>query len=304
MFFRDQTPASPASSRELPHPESRTNTDERAYLDVPFAEKNDAKRLGARWDNVKRMWYAPREEPELMDRWGLSARQLTTLEGEDRQFGEDELRIEFAPRSCWCKKIRYALERDEVNRVQDLVFGRVNRTCEVCGVQDLDKPFQMHGRWEYDKQTSTQTLKRIVTMCQECFDVTHFGATSYAGRRDYAMLHWQKVTGRTEMECQAHIDQAYQTARELNERVWTLDLSLLTNNGIKCAPPKPAGGTGGGKLPESSATATTQRAAMPRMMHRSGTTRPVSSTPKPTSDSGTRATPPETGRSMFSFRGS
>ncbi len=32
---------------------------ERAYVDVPFAEKDEAKRCGARWDMAERRWYAP-----------------------------------------------------------------------------------------------------------------------------------------------------------------------------------------------------------------------------------------------------
>src|SRR5699024_7233276 len=31
------------------------------WLDVPFAEKDEAKALGARWDRRERRWYAPRE---------------------------------------------------------------------------------------------------------------------------------------------------------------------------------------------------------------------------------------------------
>jgi hypothetical protein len=32
---------------------------ERVYLSVPFSEKEEAKRLGARWDGGARLWYAP-----------------------------------------------------------------------------------------------------------------------------------------------------------------------------------------------------------------------------------------------------
>ena len=288
MFFRDQTPTPNTASNSLPDTQKDAVPEDRAYLDVPFSEKNDAKALGARWDNAKRMWYAPNNESALLERWGASARQLTSLDGEDRQFGGDGLCIEFAPRSCWCKKIRYALERDEVSRVQDLVFGRVNRTCEICSVQDLDKPYQMHGRWEYDKQTGTQTLKRLVSMCQDCFDVTHFGATSYAGRRDHAVVHWMKVTGRTEMECQAHIEQAYAAVKELNEQEWTIDLSLLTNNGLKCASPNSGAAMyrgGKGQQERSKRPPTTvHRSNAPRTVHKEDTES------KP--------------RSLFSFRGS
>jgi Domain of unknown function (DUF5710) len=36
-----------------------TGSDERLDLDVPFAEKDEAKRLGARWDPTARTWYVP-----------------------------------------------------------------------------------------------------------------------------------------------------------------------------------------------------------------------------------------------------
>ncbi|WP_072281614.1 DUF5710 domain-containing protein [Rappaport israeli] len=36
-----------------------TKTQERTYLDVPYAEKNQAKALGARWDGKAKSWYAP-----------------------------------------------------------------------------------------------------------------------------------------------------------------------------------------------------------------------------------------------------
>ncbi|HEY0060790.1 MAG TPA: DUF5710 domain-containing protein [Telluria sp.] len=40
------------------------------YLVVPFAEKDEAKRLGARWDAAARKWYAPSEkEGVALKRW-------------------------------------------------------------------------------------------------------------------------------------------------------------------------------------------------------------------------------------------
>lgn len=32
----------------------------RAWLDVPYSDKDHAKALGARWDGAARRWYAPR----------------------------------------------------------------------------------------------------------------------------------------------------------------------------------------------------------------------------------------------------
>ena len=47
-----------------------SNPASRVNLAVPFAQKDEAKRLGAKWDVAKRTWYAPSGEQALVDRWG------------------------------------------------------------------------------------------------------------------------------------------------------------------------------------------------------------------------------------------
>lgn len=42
---------------------------ERIWLDVPFAEKDEAKAAGARWDPAARRWYAPRPGVATLERW-------------------------------------------------------------------------------------------------------------------------------------------------------------------------------------------------------------------------------------------
>lgn len=40
------------------------------YLTVPFAEKDEAKKLGARWDAAKKKWYVPQGvELDAFSRW-------------------------------------------------------------------------------------------------------------------------------------------------------------------------------------------------------------------------------------------
>lgn len=42
----------------------------RTNLQVPFAEKDEAKRLGARWDATKRVWYVQNmTDPAAFKRW-------------------------------------------------------------------------------------------------------------------------------------------------------------------------------------------------------------------------------------------
>lgn len=32
------------------------------YFDVPFQEKDIAKKMGAKWDHMKKLWFAPTDE--------------------------------------------------------------------------------------------------------------------------------------------------------------------------------------------------------------------------------------------------
>mmetsp|Transcript_79265 Transcript_79265/g.220355 ORF Transcript_79265/g.220355 Transcript_79265/m.220355 type:complete len:826 (-) Transcript_79265:47-2524(-) len=42
----------------------------RVDLHVPYRQKEEAKRLGARWDPRAKVWYAPLAQPELLAKWG------------------------------------------------------------------------------------------------------------------------------------------------------------------------------------------------------------------------------------------
>jgi hypothetical protein len=47
----------------------------RRYLAVPFAEKDEAKALGARWCPEVRLWYIPPEVPRKLFRWPDAPKQ-------------------------------------------------------------------------------------------------------------------------------------------------------------------------------------------------------------------------------------
>lgn len=51
-------------------PGAASPSSSKLYLNVPFAEKDEAKALGARWDAAKKKWYAPPgAEPDRFERW-------------------------------------------------------------------------------------------------------------------------------------------------------------------------------------------------------------------------------------------
>lgn len=49
--------------------EKRNEEKERCYLNVPFSQKDDVKKMGARWDPDKRKWYCMERKKESFKKW-------------------------------------------------------------------------------------------------------------------------------------------------------------------------------------------------------------------------------------------
>jgi hypothetical protein len=48
--------------------------DSKIYLNVPFAQKDEAKALGARWDAIKKKWFVPADKDiVLFVRWQVGS---------------------------------------------------------------------------------------------------------------------------------------------------------------------------------------------------------------------------------------
>jgi hypothetical protein len=64
-------------SRKAVNPVVHGNAKTIMFLDVPFAEKDRVKRLGAKWDGAMRKWYIPHGvDVHLFSRWYPEALQL------------------------------------------------------------------------------------------------------------------------------------------------------------------------------------------------------------------------------------
>src|SRR5258708_7108816 len=68
----------------------------RVYLDVPYAEKEAAKQVGARWDQPVKRWYARHGLTPALQQWVALPEVREVLPGENRTFGE-------GCSSTWCR---------------------------------------------------------------------------------------------------------------------------------------------------------------------------------------------------------
>jgi Domain of unknown function (DUF5710) len=219
------------------------------WLDVPYNEKDQAKAAGARWNPKERRWFAPQPDMPGLERWAARPPLPTLLPGEDRAFGSG-LFVDMVPNSCWFTNVRSCVEPVDWERLRHMVYGRAGLQCEICSAPQVSAKKQWldaHERWEYTEDL-VQRLRRIICLCQPCHDMTHYGflvtryqwgqvSEEYANR---VLAHFQRVTGFSDEQGEAHIDEAWELWEWRNQFDWTLDLSMVTAAGIRVRKPPEA----------------------------------------------------------------
>jgi hypothetical protein len=215
----------------------------RIWLDVPYADKDEAKARGARWDPAARRWYAPRPDMAGLSRWIALPDVPDLLPGEDRYFGAG-LFVDLVPSSCWFTNVRSCVSEQDWERLRRMIVSRAGQRCEVCGrAADLmtGRWLEAHERWAYDATTSVQALRRLICMCTDCHEVTHFGLATIRGRDVEALDHFCAVTRMSRRDAELHVEAAFEAWPARSLTTWELDLGILTGAGVGVRrPPKAA----------------------------------------------------------------
>lgn len=216
----------------------------RVYLDVPFADKDQAKAASARWDPSAKRWYdpqpvAPGQARAELHIWAALPEVPDLLPGEDRDFGHG-LFIDSVPETCWFTNVRTCVSARDWERLRRMITRRAGHRCEICGrPEDRDQRrwLEAHERWAYDEHTGVQALRRLICLCSDCHLSTHMGFANVTGRTEQAMAHLQAVTGMSDEQADDHLAAAARRWAEQSGRTWALDLSILTDAGVTLAPP-------------------------------------------------------------------
>ena len=201
----------------------------RIYLAVSYDDKEDAKSMGARWDPIKKLWYAASDNYELIEKYHINDEPVRLI-GEDRNFGGNDLFIDMIPRSCWFTNVRKMIHRSDWDRVRKHIYDRVDGKCECCGSSNI---IEAHERWSYDGDTKIQKLMRLIALCKRCHESTHMGLSAILCKEDSAKAHLMTVRGFDETQLQMHIDDAYKLFAERSKVNWILDIDIITCNGIR-----------------------------------------------------------------------
>ena len=213
---------------------------DRAYFQIPFADKDRAKSFGARWDTSHRLWFGegPAVVKALAAHWKTlpSIEPITELPGEDRNFGGNNLYVDLIPSSCWFVNVRYCIEQEDWHRLGTGIRERAGNKCEVCQAKedkDAGTFLEAHERWEFIEATGEQILRRIICLCSLCHRTTHYGYAQVVGQEAEVREHFISVNGCSMGELNDHVQEAFEIWRQRNDQAWTLDLSIITDAGIR-----------------------------------------------------------------------
>lgn len=89
------TSTNPTPKKRLNTEISASDSNGKTYLSVSYAEKDEAKSLGAQFDWDEKKWFAPNNEPELVNRWGTSSPSASKKQSLERDKDNDLIGIQY-----------------------------------------------------------------------------------------------------------------------------------------------------------------------------------------------------------------
>jgi hypothetical protein len=202
---------------------------QKVYFDIPFHAKDKAKEMGARWDSERKSWYAPDEDitDALATQWLERNERLDIryIPGEDRSFGGG-LHIDLIPEPAWGTNVRSLVSTHGWDVLRRFVYARANYHCECCDIE-VRNGMHCHERFAYDMRRGTQTLKRLMALCEDCHESTHMGLAEVNGNGDRALRHLAIVRQVSFDQALSERQRAFELWAYRSQHSWTCDISIL-----------------------------------------------------------------------------
>lgn len=198
------------------------------YLNIPYSDRKIVKTLGGKWDPKNKKWYCE-EDNELCSLYEVY-KEINII-GEDRDYGSNKLYIDMIPKTTYFKNVRSLFNDSDWNLIRHHIYERVNYKCECCGKKKM-KYLDAHERWEFNEETQTQKLVRIIALCKLCHSATHYGHSKRTKNIEKINNHIKKINNYNDEELKEHINNSYALWKERNKIKWNLDFSILINSGF------------------------------------------------------------------------
>lgn len=194
---------------------------------VPFDERDDAKRLGARWDKEMRRWYVKAgTDLRPFERWiDPPVDYLPEV-----PLDSPRITADIHPDGS-LRAIRSRLLQEEWIELRRKVSKDAGYRCEACGRRGKDHPVETHDIWTFDSETGVQTLVCVKAFCPECHRVRHLNEEI---RDDFELPRFQElvswtslVNGWSRKDAERHLRDCDDKRAALLGRKWTVHASAI-----------------------------------------------------------------------------
>lgn len=139
--------------------------------------------------------------------------------------------IELIPSSAFGKNVRDILTSTQWSLLSKQVRSAAYDTCEICG-NDNDQ-MSCHEIWFYDDHNLIQKLIGLQSLCRDCHSVKHFGFSQIQGKGAQTLRHFMKVNDLNRKDAEEAIEKSFKIWGQRSKKRWTLDVSILSDYGIK-----------------------------------------------------------------------
>lgn len=193
--------------------------DENINIRVDFSDKDEVKKLGAKWNGEDKTWYIPA---------GLDYSPFAKWLNTDGVKGIGGLYVDLVPRSAWFSNLRSEFSKEDWQVIRQKSYKENKYRCSVCCGHGQQHPVEAHERWDFDLESNKQRLVEVTSLCPACHEATHIGLANVNERGDIAFERLQYINEWTKDETDEHIKQAYEVWELRNNiKNWILDLSIL-----------------------------------------------------------------------------
>lgn len=144
---------------------------------------------------------------------------------------ETKLTIELIPKTCWFSSVRTMVSIKEWNKLRFASYELANNKCEICGDNGLNQGYkhrvECHEVWEYNDETHTQKLIRLISLCVRCHQVKHIGRANAMGKQADVFKQLEDVNGWDHKQVVTHVAESFELYKERSKYQWALDISVL-----------------------------------------------------------------------------
>ena len=142
-----------------------------------------------------------------------------------------KLTIELVPQTSWYSNVRSEVTTTQWNKIRKKSYEDANHKCEICGdsgkTQGRKHAVECHEVWQYDDQSKTQTLVKMIALCPQCHQVKHAGLANVNGKTEQVIRHLMKVNKMNRSDAVWYLDESFRIWANRSKYQWQLNIDAL-----------------------------------------------------------------------------